>query len=178
MPSPTKMTLSIATIFDLQNALAALDGTTKAVRDGEREIAVRSPYKLGAGLRMAIAKNLYRLKVVTDAYTKAINDTISELSGGGTQLESPAAFTDPDEKAKAKEKWSQFSKEKRELEAEMHEVELITMTEAELKLDDNTIPGTVLMGLCPIVEGWQLPEKPAADNKPKANGHAEASATA
>jgi hypothetical protein len=168
MPSPTKMTLSIATIFDLQNALAALDGTTKAVRDGEREIAVRSPYKLGAGLRMAIAKNLYRLKVVTDAYTKAINDTISELSGGGTQLESPAAFTDPDEKAK----------EKRELEAEMHEVELITMTEAELKLDDNTIPGTVLMGLCPIVEGWQLPEKPAADNKPKANGHAEASATA
>src|ERR1051325_12152979 len=79
--------LSMQTIVDLVNALAALDGKIRGVKEGEREQIVREPYNFGAGLRAAIARNIAKLKRIADEYAKSRDGLILSISGGMTQLE-------------------------------------------------------------------------------------------
>jgi hypothetical protein len=170
------MKLSTQTIVDLTNALAALDGYVRVIKDGDREQQVRQAYHFNPGLRAAIAKNIARCKAIADAYSKARDNTIYGLTGGLREL-------DPDDAHQMKE----FRRVNDLFLAELHEIDLVTIKESELKLGSdkglNPIPGTTLAFLAPILEeeSWRVPEAPAMVAPPAraANGAAHpAEATA
>lgn len=151
--------LSTKTVMDLSDALAALDGRPRIVKDGEHETIVQEPYSFAPGLRLALAKNRARCEVVISAYKRFREGMILNLSGGKREIDakkSPAMASAAD----------QFNRLNVLLLSELHEVDLISVKDDELKLGSekgqNPIPVTVLAVLWPILDGdsWKLPEPP------------------
>lgn len=134
------MKIDLRTGLELLGALAALNGSPRVVRDGEREIVVQEPYKFGMGFRLAIAKNIYRLKELDLTYRHARDAVIMELSQGSGRV------TDPDAIAR-------LNIRDQQLLAAKQEIPLVSMTIGELNLDQNAIPSTVIAALAPLIEG-------------------------
>ena len=134
-------------ILALRAALGELDGYLRIVKDGERERIVREPYKLGAGLRLAIAKNIARTKEPVEAYVTARNAIIRELANGDSTVTG------------VKEMGELQQRDEELLKAE-HDVELIQFKVAELNLDANPIPASVIMAIMPALEDIYIPGPP------------------
>jgi hypothetical protein len=135
---PTK--ISIEQAIDLVGALAALDGADHVIKDGQQERIVREPYKLGAGLRLVIAKDMVKLKDIVASFDKARASTIMEMTGGRGNAE------------KGSQAEAKLGMALREMLAVEQEVDLIHFKASELNLDGNAIPGTVLSQLTPILD--------------------------
>lgn len=165
------MQLTTQTIIDLANALASLDGRQRVLKDGDREQAIREGYKFSTGVMVAIAKNIARCKVVADAYTRANEALVKQVTGGLTRLVPPdEGNKDYDAQAAA------YRPANRQLLDEVHEIDLVTLKEEDLKLGSekgqNPIPGTTLAFLAPIIsnEAWKLPDAPEIKVPETANG--------
>lgn len=64
--------LPVNDIVAVGNALVALDGYDRAVKDGAQDRVIREPYKFSPGVRLTIARDLTTIKaVVADVQTAA-----------------------------------------------------------------------------------------------------------
>lgn len=140
-----KLTLKIdtETAVELSNALSALDGYEKIVKDGEKERGVRGPYKFGGGLRMTNGTNIKALADIVDTHGEAQKDIFNALRGDEDYIQ------DADDQARLAARLN-------ELKPHPVEVEQRTISEDELRLDINPIPGTVLANLI-CCEEYKVP---------------------
>ena len=129
------MKLSTETILNLVAAMSTFDGLDNA-RPGQ---PAKEPYKLSAATRMTMAKNLVKLNEVVEAYKKAVNGARQHHSNGGANDDDPKALV-------------RFNADNAAFLAFMHEVEIAMIAEADLNLDKNAIPLTVLAHLAPMVK--------------------------
>lgn len=137
------MTLKLKEISELHAALLSLDGYDRIARgaEGQPDQIVHEPYQLGGKVRWNVAKNSGILKQLMDAYNVARNDLVKELSKDGKSI--PATDTD----ALAK-----FTEEHQKIFEIDHEVSgLLKFNEADLNLDKNPIPPSVLVALMPLI---------------------------
>jgi len=106
-------------------------------QDGEKTVQGRTTYKLTGRTRMAIAQNIVRLEPLVDAYQRARNQLIYDLSGGTNEL--PASQT------------AAFEKSHQELLDTMHEIDVVMILPSDVLQDDeNAIPVNVLAALHPV----------------------------
>lgn len=137
-----KVKISFQDAIILNNALSALDGRERVVKDGERERVVSEPYDLGPGLRAAIGKNLTRLKAPVEIYSNAEKGLRNEITKGGV-IEIKAGSPEVE----------LFIQKRAELLKLEESIEpLIRIKRSELKLEKNPIPGTVLSAMDPILD--------------------------
>lgn len=129
------------TILDCQTVLAGLSGL-----DGRQEVAggaaITVPYKFGsATLRLAIQQNIAALTAVQQAFTKSQQGLFREIAGDAT--------------TELKPNTPEFARYQRlVLEAQQGpcDVKLTRIKAADLKLDINEIPGSVLGALDKILD--------------------------
>ncbi len=130
--------LATKDIIGLANALAALDGHNRVVdHDGQQRV-VQEFYSFAGRFRLSVAMNLLRCREVALAYQTARNLKIKELSGGKMTIDDPTLL-------------STFISHDTEMLESQHSIELASITEAALNLDQNAIPVTVLAGLAPLL---------------------------
>lgn len=130
--------MKMSEVLNLLVALRELDGYTKIVMEGGRETSVQASYVFTAATRFTLAKNIAKLQPLAKAYQDAFNAKVKEISGGESKV--------------PKEKEAQFLEELRPLQEQEEEVELTKITEADMKLEVNPIPGSVLANLLPIIQ--------------------------
>jgi len=128
------MKLTTQSALRLIDALKHFDVPPASV-DGK---AAREPYKLAGSARMAIALNLARLLEVAEAYQKARNGLVYDHGNGGTMV--------------ADARLAEFEKAHAALLEGQCEVNLVCLSTADLQLDDNPLPVTVIAGLMPIID--------------------------
>jgi hypothetical protein len=138
------MKLSTANALELQKSLQALDSYGRVIKQGDNEQLVQSSYKFRGVVRRKISKNLAMLKGEIAVYNDASSAKFREISGGRDRL-------NPEDPGDAK-KIAEFTLENEVMLKQEIEVELIKLSEGDLALDDNPIPGTVLAGLEIIME--------------------------
>ncbi len=137
--SKTKeIVMPLGRFIELANAIAALDGVDRIIKDGANERVQKDTtiYKFGVGFRVAMSRNLTAIKPIVEAYNKELGDLRSQV--GEIKEGSPAL--------------ARLNDENRRLLAVEQRASLFTFQEAELKLDVNPIPVSVLSGLDPIIE--------------------------
>lgn len=129
------------TVREAMNALAglgALDGTQRVVKEGAAERVVVEPNKLDGPFRFTLARNIHKLRAVSEAHDTARNALIKELSGGGEKV--------PDERL------VEFGDRYKAILEMTEDVALTKITEADLKLDVNPIAATTLSLLVPLID--------------------------
>lgn len=98
----------------------------------------REPYKLAGTVRMAMARNIAKLGEVVGAYQKARNGLIYEhAAAGGNTV--------------AADRLADYERAHADLLESTHEIEVIRLSEANLQLDVNEIPVSVLAALIPVM---------------------------
>lgn len=117
-----------------------MESYEKIVKEGDRERVVKVFYQYEIGVRMAIAKNIPPLEYAWKSADKARVDAMMALSDG-------TGIIPPDGPVAAK-----FQMAWRDILNREHTLNLITITEADLKLKDNALPASVLAALLPILE--------------------------
>lgn len=136
--SAKEITMPTSTAIVLMQGLSSLDGYERTVKDGARERVVIERYKFERGFVMAMARNLTALKAIQEAYEKEITAIRAEVADGGEIKDGPQL--------------ARLNDENRKLLALPQKIELVTIQEAELKLDVNPIPISVISALAPIME--------------------------
>jgi hypothetical protein len=132
-------TLTVAQALELRAGATALDGQTQVVPQGESPAKiVLVPYKLTGDTRWKIASVLTALKPLLDTFD-SVRQSVAKSTG---------ADVDPKNEAKA----AAFSTEINTQLQRKDEVKLPVLTKAELNLNDNPIPGSVLAALQPIIK--------------------------
>lgn len=135
------MKVTINTAHRLVNALLALDGRQRAVKNGEAETVIIEPYKLGVA-RLAIARNVSRLRAVLADFEKARDGLIREISNGGDSIDPKA---NPDG-------FKKFTISVNEMLGQEAEVDLEPLKASQLKLDENDINPAILVDMHEIVD--------------------------
>ncbi len=135
------MKVTVNTAHKLVNALLALDGRQKAVKNGDSESIIVEPYKLGPA-RLAIAKNTSRLRAVLTDFEKARDGLIKEISNGGDSID-PAK--DPDG-------FKRFNLAVRDMLSDESDVDIVPIEASKLNLDQNDIPPAVIVDLEEIID--------------------------
>lgn len=136
-----------ADLPELAAAIIALDGTDRAVDQGPGNPAriLREPYKFAGDVRARLAANL----AVLAAAGKDANDQrdalIRQISGGGSSI---------DQKDKAK--LDEFNRAAQLLFEKERTLDLSPIATADLQLDQNAIPVSVLAVLAKL----RTPSKP------------------
>lgn len=134
------MKLTLKQILDASSAVKALDVYERVVREGGTERVVREPYRFGGATRMTLARTQAALQAHSDAFDKAHNALIRELANGQDHIPADAAGSK-----------QMFVEEIGKLLASEHPIEIAQLSEADLKLDDNPIPPSVLTALLPLL---------------------------
>lgn len=119
------MQLKIREVINLHAALQKLDTYQN---DGKE-----FPFTLGA-IRLDIARNIRVLNPSVEAYNKARNDLLKQITNGTGMLA-------PDAPAESR---SQFAEEIEKMMESSDDFKLYTIKQADLKLDINPINSTVL----------------------------------
>ncbi len=133
--TPKLTILDCQTIF---SGLTALDGHNEITKD---QTSVVVAYQFAsAKLRMAIQSNLAALAAVQDTFTKTQQGIFREIAGGGSKIEP------------GKPEFDRYNKQITELQQQPCDVTLTRINAADLKLDKNEIPGSVLGALDKILE--------------------------
>lgn len=128
----------------LVEALGRLDGYDRVVSDGGRERVVKQAYQLDIGARMAIARAIPALQYVTKPAQEAYQSRIMELSGGTGTLD-PSKSEDAPKLARINAEW-------KEILAKVNTFNLPVLTEADLKLKENSaLAPTTISALLPIL---------------------------
>ena len=129
--------LTVEQVIMIGNGLAALDGYDDVCRDGPSEKPCRHPYKFKGAARMTMAMDLAECRRISSAYTSARQDLIRQYAKGGNEVppEEMSKFADDDKAARE----------------HATDVKLGTIRSADLALDDNPIPPSVLSMIVPIV---------------------------
>lgn len=135
------MKLTVEQATGVYGALQNLDGRERAVGNKDNERIIMEPYKLGA-LRLTIAKNCTALKNALSPYEKARNDFIVEKSGGTGTI-------DPKDN---KEAAAAVLEQTQKWLAEEIDVKIEKLSYADLKVEENNIPISVLADLAPIIK--------------------------
>ena len=128
-------TLSVEQVLNVTAALKSLDSYQAKNKDGATYPA---PYNFSGVTRMNIATDLDRGSVVLKAYQTSLNEVIKGLSGGTGTVPG--------------EKMAEYNVEVLKMLAAPAGVSLAKIKEADLKLDENPIPGSVLGLLLPIID--------------------------
>jgi hypothetical protein len=134
--------LTINNCLTILNGLAALDGATVVLNEGKPNAEAKTvAYKFGnATLRMDIQRNIAALQAVAQQTEKTRQQTFSEVADGAVELL-------PNTPARAK-----YDKEVAKLGESACSVVLVHIRAADLKLDVNEIPGTVLANIDRILD--------------------------
>ena len=134
MSEKKKLILKPEQVVSLLGGLQALGGYDRVIKDGAGERVVHDTYKLGAGLRRVIGKNIAELMRVNADTVEAQRALIAEYG-----------MIDKGSTVEAK-----YNVELMRLLEMRDEVELITISAGEL--DEHLIPGPVLGVLDDILE--------------------------
>lgn len=137
------MKLTNEQAINLFSALNGLDGYDRVVNGSGTEQVVREIYRFGGTVRLAVAKNINALKPTVDAFTEARNSLIKEISNGAGHFNT---VTNPEMATKL------LIEEKIIMEAETDNINLVTISVADLRLDENPIPSSRLAFLSPILQ--------------------------
>lgn len=133
--APAPGALSIEQTIGVATALKQIDTYQAKDKDGK---VYAAPYNFGGTTRMAIAVNINRGDFELKNYQIAVNGLIAQMSGGASQV--------------PPEKMQDFLAETTKLGNGPASVVLVRIKEADLKLDENPIPGSLLSLLVPIIE--------------------------
>jgi hypothetical protein len=136
-------------VIELNRGLAELDGAFKVVTDPRtgKDEKVPVAYEFSGKVRFAIARNLTAIKPVIDSLAKTKQAIGEEIAGKGViEVKGEAAV------AAFNRKWGDALKEP-------VTVDLQRLTESDLNLDRNQIPGTTINALQPIVVELSVPPK-------------------
>jgi len=128
------MKLTAQQILRLIEALQHFDAMPP-MQDGK---PARAPYKLAGTVRMAMARNVAKLGEVVSAYQNARNALVYDHAVAGGNAVAPDKIAD-------------FERAHAELLSSVHEVDLIRLSEANLQLDVNEVPVSVLAALIPVM---------------------------
>ena len=134
------MQLTVQQILAASAALKALDTYERVVREGSNERVVREPYRFGGAVRMALARIQAGLRVHADAFDAAHDALVREISGGEAQI-----------RPEMHGQQARFREEIGKVLAATHALDLPALTEADLRLDDNPLPPSVLVALLPLL---------------------------
>lgn len=134
------MKLTKKQAVEAYQALGALKGYPKIVRQNNEDQIVTEPFKLSADTRTVIARNKIELRVHVDNYQEAQNELIESHQGEKKGEVAP-------------ENMKAFRKAVRELQDETLDVDLKTIKLPDFKLDDNiAINGDILESLDVLIE--------------------------
>jgi hypothetical protein len=125
-------------VMALRGALAALDGAPQIIKDGSRETSVIVPYKLGAGMRLLIARDIASAdKLISTVRTaaKPVAEELQRLQG---------ANASQGEIGKATAAINALGEEEQTIDLE-------PINTKELALDQNQVPASNLAALAPIL---------------------------
>jgi hypothetical protein len=147
------MKIKLAQVNPLINAISALDGNFRAVKDGTSEKIVFDPYQLGSKFTWNKVKNLKLLRRKSEEIEEACADLWKTSGGEGkTKLEGPDAIA--------------FNKAKKELLQTDEDMPLLMISEADLNIFDpeknpsgNKIPATTIADLDVLLA---LPTSPSS----------------
>lgn len=147
-PKAKEVSLPLGRLIGLANAIVALDGPERVVREGDKERVIKDvlAYKFAPGFKTSMGRNLTALKVVVESYEKEINEVRDRML-----LECKCKFDDGSDKAKLQ--LDKLNDANRALMAVLQKVSLMTFNEGQLDLKNNNIPVSILSGLDPIIEG-------------------------
>jgi hypothetical protein len=133
--------LKVVDVISLNQALSLLDGAQKVVPQGDAPAKiVIVPYDFSGKTRWAIAQNLIALQPHAKAADDARNALVKQIGGeaGGIKADDAA-------------KIAKFTVAYNELLIQPVTVELTKIPLADLKLDINALPPSVLAILSPII---------------------------
>lgn len=129
------------------NGLTALDGYPKVIKDGGQDKAVTISYELSGNTRKLIAKDMDLVMPALKRYGKVRQGLVKQYLDRDTV---PDVRSDEYAKLAATEKFKQLSDELQKLLDQPIDEELTKISDADLKLDVNPIPPSVLSMLSPI----------------------------
>lgn len=133
--------LKVSDLLALQQGLAAFDGQQKIVPQGDAPAKVAlTPYELSGKVRWVIAQDLAALQPQAKAADEARNALLKQIGGDSGTIAATDAL-----------KVSKFTAAYNEVLAQVVTVELTKLALADLKLDANPLPPTVLANLSPII---------------------------
>ena len=133
--------LKVSDLLALQQGLAAFDGQQKVVPQGDAPAkVVLVPYELSGKTRWIIAQNLAALQPQVKAADEARNALLKQIGGESGTI--PATDT---------ARISKFTAAYNEVLNQSVTVELTKLALADLKLDANPLPPTVLSALAPVI---------------------------
>lgn len=124
---------SIVILDALMNKMDTYD---KVVTEGGRDRVVKTFYQLEGNTRMAIARNIAALQIISKAAEKARGDLVAAMSQDGKISDEVTP--------KLNSEWRKI------LDTE-NPVDLIIISEGELKLKENPYPPSLLATLLPIL---------------------------
>lgn len=133
---PAKMT--IGQCLTVLAGLNSLDGKQELTKDGT---AIVTPYQFGsAKLRLAIQQNVARLNDLQQGVQKVQQEIFREVAGNATEIKPNTA------------EFVRYQKMILDAQQEPCNIELQRINAADLKLDKNEIPGSVLGALDKILD--------------------------
>lgn len=132
---PERPEMTVQEVLDVGVGLQQLVKAETADKDGRQ---VSTFYKFGSDVRIAIAVNLQQVRTVQTAFASAYNDLVLQWSSGTGNV--------PDDKK------GLFGIEANKLSQAKTTVVFQRIKKADLKLDENPIPGPVLSLILPIVD--------------------------
>jgi len=135
--------LTVQQEVTLASALSALDGHTSIIKVNGQDSAVNVAYTFSGDVRWKIRDDLAALQPKVDAFQKVQQDVLKEVSGGKGFI----APTDATGQATYAMKVDEAGKH-----VDENPPKLQTFTRADLNLNDNPIPGTVLNALAPLIQ--------------------------
>ena len=133
--------LKVSDLLALQQGLAAFDGQQKVVPQGDAPAkVVLVPYELPGKTRWAIAQDLAAIAPALKAADEARNALLKQIGGEAGTISSSDTV-----------RISKFTAAYNEVLNQVVTVELTKIPSADLKLDANPLPPTVLASLTPII---------------------------
>ncbi len=127
--------VTVEQALNISAGLRALDSYQARDKEGK---PYASPYNFSGVTRMNIATNIDRVGAVLKTYQATLNEVIKTMSGGTGTVPG--------------DKMANYNVEVLKMLAAPAGVSLAKIKEADLKLDENPIPGSVLGLLLPIID--------------------------
>ncbi len=135
--------LKFSALAELGNSLRSLDGLEKAVDQGKDVPAkiVLQPWDFKPATRLAVARDLAAVRVALEAFETTRQALLKATSPAAPEKVS----TDPALLTRFITNWNDAIKD-------AVVVELVLVSEDDLKLDANNLPPSILTGLLPILK--------------------------
>jgi hypothetical protein len=139
------VTLTTAQVIELAVGLNALDEKyDKVIKDGSTEKVAKVGYQLSAVARLAVANDMVQVRNAQQAYQDAVQKIRAQyMTDGGLKASA-------DGKSLEGPKIEEYTAQVRQMLDAKQELPLQKIKDADLRLDENPIPSSVLAALQPI----------------------------